>query len=105
MTRVVILLAVASRIIGGAYALVNQNTFSDFQVDEVNCSDFKFNIQLDRFPEDTKYVLVDSNKGIIWDNQQWDISEQGYQLEQYACLPVEGCYTFIIFDSDEYQDG
>ena len=70
-----------------------------------SCRNFIFSIVLDEFPEDTKYELLDSRGGVIWEEQPWDIHDQGKQFDRSVCLDADGCYTFIILDNEKYQDG
>ena len=69
------------------------------------CNDFLFSIRTDEFPEDTKYSLTNSKGEAIWEESPWGFEDQGKKFEHEACLPVDECYTFIIFDNDEFRDG
>ena len=70
-----------------------------------DCNDFLFSIVTDEFPEDTKYTLTNSNGEVIWEENPWGIGDQGKHFEHAACLPVDECYTFIVADNAEFQDG
>ena len=70
-----------------------------------DCYNFLFSIMTDEFPEDTKYTLTNSNGGVIWEENPWGIGDQGKNFEHEACLPVDDCYTFVVSDNAEYQDG
>lgn len=69
------------------------------------CHDFLFSIFTDEFPEDTMYTLLNSKGDTIWKENPWGIEDQGKKFDHSACLPVDDCYTFIIFDNEEFQDG
>lgn len=70
-----------------------------------DCYNFLFSITTDEFPEDTKYTLTNSKGGVIWEENPWGIGDQGKSFEHEACLPVDDCYTFIVSDNAEFQDG
>jgi len=69
------------------------------------CHDFLFSIITDEFPEDTKYMLINSKQDTIWEESPWGMQDQGKQFDHSACLPADECYTFIIYDNEEFQDG
>jgi len=72
---------------------------------EEDCVNFLFSIVLDEFPEDIKYSLIGPEGEVIWEEHPWGIEDQGKQFDHNVCLPPDACYSFIIYDNEEYQDG
>jgi len=70
-----------------------------------DCHDFTFSGLTDEFPEDIRYTLLDATGGVIWEEEPWGIDDQNTQFDHTACLDVGGCYTFVIYDNEQYQDG
>lgn len=59
------------------------------------------NLNLDNFPEETTWTLVDDNDITLFAGGPYN--NDGELISETWCLDPEGCYTFIIQDS--YGDG
>ena len=76
--------------------VINEN------IDLLDNSDFVLvRILTDRFPDETSYMIEDSNGNIVFERDEFQ--EESTVYEDMVCLAEGDCYTFTIFDS--YNDG
>jgi len=70
------------------------------------CSDITFTIDVDEFPEDVAYTLVDTAGNVIWDESDpWNQMDQYGTFKVKDCIPDGACYIFTITDSPRFKDG
>lgn len=86
-------------------AVLTDATARTLELVPTNCYAFTFSGITDEFPEDIHYTLLDETGGVIWEEQPWGIDDQNTQFAHTVCLDIEGCYTFVIYDNEQYQDG
>jgi hypothetical protein len=70
-----------------------------------SCAPFAFSIFTDEYPMDVSYKLTDTAGNDIWTVEANTLMDQNSLYYRQSCLDREDCYTFILYDSEKYQDG
>lgn len=77
----------------------------DITTESIDCKKLNLTIVTDEFPEDTVYILTDRFGRQIWNEQPWTLLDQNVLFQRDICLDPEDCYTLVVYDSEEFQDG
>ena len=81
---------------GGDDSNDSGNQQSNEYIATANALNISFTLQLDDYPEETSWRIIDADENIFYNGTGY--SESFELIEEELCLP-EGCYSFVIEDS------